>query len=98
MVTNNNCFACTVPLHQQRLNGTQARSFAICCFEGQRICEDCECEFERKVKLPKRAIGLLSPEWKGFNSLKFDNKLKTRVRLAKSPFTEGNFTFTPVGA
>lgn len=91
-----NCFTCGVLLHQMRPNGRNARSFST-CFADERICEDCEGEFERKT-LPKRAIGTLAAEWKGYRDRFTDARIKTlttRVRLAKTEFTEGDFSFTP---
>ncbi len=90
------CFTCGVPLHQQRPNGRETRSFST-CFADERICEDCEGEFERK-KLPKRAIGTLAAEWSGYRNRWTDAKVKaltTRVRTAKTAFIEGYFSFTP---
>jgi len=90
------CFTCGIPLHQTRPNGREELSFPT-CFADKRICEQCESEFDRK-KLPKRAIGTLAAEWKGYPDRYVDAKIKAlraRVRSARTAFTEGSFSFTP---
>ena len=90
------CFTCGIQLHQTRPNGSVERSFST-CFADERICEQCESEFERKL-LPKRAVGTLAAEWKGHRDVWANAKVKaltTRVRAAKTEFTDGAFTFTP---
>jgi len=92
------CFTCGIPLHQTRPNGREELSFPT-CFADQRICEQCESEFDRK-KLPKRAIGTLAAEWRGYPNRYANARIKAlteRVRLTKTAFTDRNFSFTPSG-
>ena len=90
------CFTCGIQLHQTQPGGGEERSFST-CFVDERICEQCESEFDRKP-LPKRAIGTLLAEWKGYRDVYANARIKVltaRVRSAKAAFTDGSFLFTP---